>query len=169
MLLRGVKGIFWIEKREYYKKVSVDMNDTMTDSNCVQVIGLMKTIFTYDHDVDSGCEIYGAELEIPRRNCGYPDVLPITVSDQIVDVARDYTGQRVQVAGVLCPNDAEKPESGKHNLSVVVHSFETAVMIFVIFILYHMPKAIRIICTQNKITTFENFLCVSEFKIFPKA
>lgn len=79
----------------------------MMDDNCVTLMGLMRTAFIYGYDGDDGCRIYGAELEVRRRNYRYPDIVPITVSDQIIGDIGDYTGQQVQVTGVLHSNDAK--------------------------------------------------------------
>lgn len=71
--------------------------DSKITNNTVALIGEIVSGFTYDHEV-YGEGFYMVDLAV-RRLSDQVDVLPVLVSDRLLDVSRDYNGETIQVFG----------------------------------------------------------------------
>lgn len=67
------------------------------ENNTVVLIGEVLSGFTFNHEV-CGEGFYLIDLAIKRLS-DQVDVLPVMVSDRLLDIRRDYSGQTVQVFG----------------------------------------------------------------------
>lgn len=66
-------------------------------NNNVHVIGKVVSDFKFSHEV-FGEKFYLTELSIERVS-GACDTIPLMVSDRLMDVSQDYSGQLVEVCG----------------------------------------------------------------------
>ena len=71
--------------------------DSKITNNTVTLIGEIASGFTFNHEV-YGEGFYVVDLAV-RRLSDQVDVLPVLVSDRLLDVSRDYSGLTVQVLG----------------------------------------------------------------------
>lgn len=69
----------------------------LQENNKVWVAGEIVSSFAFHHEV-FGEGFYQAEVSVQRLS-GAVDVIPITVSDRLVDVMQDYKGAKVAVSG----------------------------------------------------------------------
>lgn len=67
------------------------------ENNTVVLIGEVLSGFTFNHEV-CGEGFYLIDLAIKRLS-DQVDILPVMVSDRLLDICRDYSGQTVQVFG----------------------------------------------------------------------
>lgn len=73
------------------------MLENMLDNNTVKLIGEIDGEFRFDHEV-FGEKFYRTTIRVDRLS-SQVDRLPLTVSDRLMDVSRDYSGQTVEVDG----------------------------------------------------------------------
>lgn len=71
--------------------------DSKITNNTVTLIGEIASGFTFNHEV-YGEGFYVVDLAV-RRLSDQVDVLPVLVSDRLLDVSRDYSGETIQVFG----------------------------------------------------------------------
>ena len=71
--------------------------DSKITNNTVTLIGEIVSGFTFNHEV-YGEGFYMVDLAVQRLS-DQVDVLPVLVSDRLLDVSRDYSGLTVQVLG----------------------------------------------------------------------
>ena len=67
------------------------------DNNRVNVIGEIISGFTFNHEL-FGEGFYTADLAVERTS-GNKDILPLMVSERLVDVHKDHTGRTVEING----------------------------------------------------------------------
>ncbi len=72
------------------------MNE-LRENNKVQVTGKIISGFTYSHEV-FGEKFYTVDLAAPRLS-GTEDIIPLMVSEQLMDIRQDYSGCTVEVTG----------------------------------------------------------------------
>ena len=72
------------------------MNE-LRENNKVQVTGKIISGFTYSHEV-FGEKFYTVDLAAPRLS-GTEDIIPLMVSERLMDVRQDYSGCTVEVTG----------------------------------------------------------------------
>lgn len=94
----------------------------LIENNKVRIVGEIVGQFEYSHEV-FGENFYTGQLKIERTS-GVSDLIPITVSDRMVDVSADWNGIFVEVEGQL--RSYNKNEEGKKRLmlSVFVRDFK---------------------------------------------
>lgn len=73
------------------------MEERMIESNRVVMIGEIVSDFVFTNEV-FGEKFYTANLSAERAS-GVADVIPITVSDRLIDMAFSWKGQYVQIEG----------------------------------------------------------------------
>lgn len=66
-------------------------------NNSINLIGQVVSGFTFSHEVH-GEGFYNIRLAIQRLS-GEIDLLPVLISDRLLDVSRNYSGQVIQVLG----------------------------------------------------------------------
>lgn len=87
------------------------MQERLLENNRVTVSGEIVSDFTYSHEV-LGEKFYTAELS-EKRNSGTEDIIPITVSDRLVDVKSDWKGRYAKIYGQFRSYN-KHTESGNH-------------------------------------------------------
>lgn len=86
------------------------------ETNKVTVIGEIMSGFIYNHEL-YGEGFYMMEIRIERLSGTY-DIIPIMVSERLVDVARDYRGQYVEIQGQFRSYNRKEERTNKLILSV---------------------------------------------------
>lgn len=73
------------------------MPDKMNENNKVTVIGKIAEGFTYSHEV-YGEGFYMTSLKVNRLS-DQVDMIPVMISERLVDVSQDYIGETVEITG----------------------------------------------------------------------
>ena len=73
------------------------MTDKVFDNNQVSIAGEVISDFTFSHDV-FGEGFYVLEVVVNRLSNSY-DMIPVMVSERLIDVKQDYKGKFVEVLG----------------------------------------------------------------------
>ena len=73
------------------------MSEKMIENNKVSVIGEIVSGFSFSHEV-FGEGFYMVDVAVSRLS-QQADVIPLVISERLVDVSRDYTGQTVAAIG----------------------------------------------------------------------
>ena len=97
------------------------MTEKMIENNKVSVIGEIVSDFTFSHEV-FGEGFYMVELSVNRLS-EQADIIPLMVSERLVDVKESYRGKIVEVHGQF--RSYNKHEEGRNRLilSVFVREF----------------------------------------------
>lgn len=98
------------------------MNETRIGNNKVTLNGEIVSNFEFSHEV-FGEGFYTAMLSSERLS-GQKDIVPIMVSDRLVDVKADWTGQFARVSGQLRSYNKNEREKRRLILSVFITEFE---------------------------------------------
>ncbi len=69
----------------------------LLENNQVTLVGEIKTEFEFSHEV-YGEKFYRFELSVERFS-GTKDVLPVVVSERLIDVNQNYTGEMMEIQG----------------------------------------------------------------------
>lgn len=69
----------------------------LLENNQVTLVGEIKTEFEFSHEV-YGEKFYRFELSAERFS-GAKDILPVVVSERLIDVTQDYTGEMIEIQG----------------------------------------------------------------------
>ena len=73
------------------------MSEKMIENNRVSVIGEVISEFTFSHEV-FGEGFYILELAVNRLS-DQVDVIPLMISERLIDVHADYRGQTMEAIG----------------------------------------------------------------------
>ena len=73
------------------------MSDKIIENNQVTIMGEIVTPFTFSHEV-FGEGFYMVEVSV-RRLSNSQDQIPVMVSERLIDVSQDYTGEFIMVSG----------------------------------------------------------------------
>lgn len=92
------------------------MADKVFDNNQVSIAGEVISEFTFSHDV-FGEGFYILEAEVPRLSSS-ADLIPIMVSERLIDVKQDYRGKFVEVIGQFRSYNRHEENRNKLVLSV---------------------------------------------------
>ena len=69
----------------------------MGENNKATIVGRFTKGFTYSY-CTHGCNFYTAEI-VTERLSGTYDYIPITISERLIDVRENYTGEIVELVG----------------------------------------------------------------------
>ncbi len=94
------------------------MSDKMIDNNKVTVIGEVASDFTYSHEV-YGEGFYVTELKVNRLSA-QADLIPLLVSERLMDVTRDYKGMTIEASGQFRSYNRHEGMKNRLVLSVFV-------------------------------------------------
>ena len=92
------------------------MTDKVFDNNQVSIAGEVISDFTFSHDV-FGEGFYVLEVEISRLSNSF-DMIPIMVSERLIDVKQDYKGKYVEILGQFRSYNRHEESKNKLVLSV---------------------------------------------------
>lgn len=98
------------------------MSDRQAGNNRVCIKGEIVLGFSYSHEVH-GERFYMADIRT-CRNSGYVDVIPLMVSERLVESAHDYSGQVVAVNGQFRSHNPREGGWRRLELFVFVHEIE---------------------------------------------
>ncbi len=92
------------------------MTDKVFDNNQVSIAGEVVSDFTFSHDV-FGEGFYVLEVVVSRLSNSY-DMIPVMVSERLIDVKQDYKGKFVEVIGQFRSYNRHEESKNKLVLSV---------------------------------------------------
>lgn len=92
------------------------MTDKVFDNNQVSIAGEVASEFTFSHDV-FGEGFYILDVLVSRLSNSY-DIIPIMVSERLIDVKQDYTGKFVEIMGQFRSYNRHEESRNKLVLSV---------------------------------------------------
>ena len=93
-------------------------------SNQVNLIGSIMSSFIYSH-TSYGEPFYSVTLSV-KRDSGKVDLIPLLVSDRLIDVTKNYTGTYVYVRGEFRSYNQHDEDKSRLKLYVFVNSIESA-------------------------------------------
>lgn len=94
----------------------------MIENNRVNVTGELVSGFKFSHEV-YGERFYLCDLAVKRLS-GYTDILPLMVSDRLMDVTQDYGGWAAAVSGQFRSYNNHDGEKTSLELSVFAREIE---------------------------------------------
>jgi hypothetical protein len=94
------------------------MSEKMIDNNKVTVIGEVVSEFTYSHEV-YGEGFYLTDLKVNRLSA-QADIIPLLISERLMDVTKDYTGMTLEAIGQFRSYNRHEGVKNRLVLSVFV-------------------------------------------------
>ena len=94
------------------------MTDKVFDNNQVSIAGKVASGFQFSHEV-FGEGFYILDVEVKRLSDS-SDIIPLMVSERLMDVTRDYRGTYIEVIGQFRSYNKHEQEKNKLVLSVFV-------------------------------------------------
>ena len=94
------------------------MSEKMIENNKVSVIGEIVSGFSFSHEV-FGEGFYMVDVAVSRLS-QQADVIPLMISERLVDVSRDYTRQTVEAIGQFRSYNRHEGVKNRLMLSVFV-------------------------------------------------
>lgn len=94
------------------------MSEKMIENNKVSVIGEIVSEFTFSHEV-FGEGFYLVDVAVKRLS-GQADILPLMVSERLLDVRRDYSGDTMEAIGQFRSYNRHEGIRNRLELSVFV-------------------------------------------------
>ena len=91
-------------------------------NNIVRMTGTITENFTFNHEM-LGEKFYRTFLEVKRRS-GASDILPMVVSERMVDVCRDWIGRHVEIEGQIRSYNHVSYSEGRKN-KLILNVFVT--------------------------------------------
>ena len=94
------------------------MSEKNLENNKVTVIGQVVSLFTYSHEV-FGEGFYMVDLAVNRLS-DQEDIIPLMVSERLIDVKQDYRGRTLEAAGQFRSYNRHEGNKNRLVLSVFV-------------------------------------------------
>lgn len=94
------------------------MTDKVFDNNQVNIAGEVVSGFEFSHDV-FGEGFYILEVSVDRLSNSY-DIIPLMISERLMDVKKDYKGQYIEVTGQFRSYNRHEGNKNRLVLSVFV-------------------------------------------------
>ncbi|WP_270628402.1 single-stranded DNA-binding protein [Mediterraneibacter gnavus] len=98
------------------------MSDKIIENNQVTIMGVVASGFTYSHEV-FGEGFYMADVLVKRLS-NSNDRIPLMISERLIDVTQDYTGEAIKVSGQFCSYNRHEEQKNRLVLSVFVREVE---------------------------------------------
>ena len=98
------------------------MIDKVIENNQVAMIGTIKSPFSFSYEI-FGEGFYMTEIEV-RRLSDSTDVIPLMVSDRLIDITEDYTGSIIKVMGQFRSYNRHEEKRNRLVLSVFAREVE---------------------------------------------
>lgn len=98
------------------------MTDKVIENNQVTIMGEIVSEFTFSHEI-FGEGFYVVEVLVPRLSES-TDLIPLMISERLLDVSKDYRGSYVYVAGQFRSYNRHEEKKNKLVLSVFVREIE---------------------------------------------
>ena len=94
------------------------MSDKIIENNQVTIMGKVATEFSFSHEV-FGEGFYMVEVEVKRLG-NSEDRIPLMISERLIDVTQDYTGEYIMVHGQFRSYNRHEEQKNRLVLSVFV-------------------------------------------------
>ena len=94
------------------------MSDKIIENNQVTIIGEIAGKFVFSHEV-FGEGFYMVEVEVKRLS-NSEDRIPLMISERLIDVTQDYTGEYIMVHGQFRSYNRHEEQKNRLVLSVFV-------------------------------------------------
>ena len=94
------------------------MSDKIIENNQVTIMGKVATEFSFSHEV-FGERFYMVEVEVKRLS-NSEDRIPLMISERLIDVTQDYTGEYIMVHGQFRSYNRHEEQKNRLVLSVFV-------------------------------------------------
>ena len=94
------------------------MSDKIIENNQVTIMGKVATEFSFSHEV-FGEGFYMVEVEVKRLS-NSEDRIPLMISERLIDVTLDYTGEYIMVHGQFRSYNRHEEQKNRLVLSVFV-------------------------------------------------
>ena len=94
------------------------MSDKIIENNQVTIMGKVATEFSFSHEV-FGEGFYMVEVEVKRLS-NSEDRIPLMISERLIDVTQDYTGEYIMVHGQFRSYNRHEERKNRLVLSVFV-------------------------------------------------
>ncbi|MGN0412774.1 MAG: single-stranded DNA-binding protein [Lachnospiraceae bacterium] len=98
------------------------MTDKVIENNQVTIMGKIVSEFFYSHEI-YGEGFYMVDVEVERLSDS-TDLIPVMVSERLLDVNQDYTGQLISVSGQFRSYNRHEEKKNKLVLSVFAREIE---------------------------------------------
>ncbi len=98
------------------------MSDKIIENNQVTIMGEVASAFTYSHEV-FGEGFYMADVLVKRLSSS-EDRIPLMISERLIDVSKDYTGEFIMVSGQFRSYNRHEEQRNRLVLSVFVREVE---------------------------------------------
>ena len=98
------------------------MSDKIIENNQVTIMGVVASGFTYSHEV-FGEGFYMADVLVKRLS-NSNDRIPLMISERLIDVTQDYTGEAIKVSGQFRSYNRHEEQKNRLVLSVFVREVE---------------------------------------------
>lgn len=98
------------------------MSDKIIENNQVTIMGVVASGFTYSHEV-FGEGFYMADVLVKRLS-NSNDRIPLMISERLIDVTQDYTGEAIKVFGQFRSYNRHEEQKNRLVLSVFVREVE---------------------------------------------
>ena len=105
-------------KKKRSKKGEILMLDKVIENNRVCIIGEVVSEFTFSHEV-FGEGFYIADVSVNRLS-DMVDVIPLMISERLIDVTKDYRGRKIEVSGQFRSYNRHEGVKNKLVLSIFV-------------------------------------------------
>jgi primosomal replication protein N len=96
------------------------MEDKRDINNIISICGKISSNFAYSHEV-YGEKFYNFKVSVERYS-GFNDILPVTVSERLIDVTSNLTGEMVSIRGSV--RTFNQHDGGKNRLIITVFAQE---------------------------------------------
>ena len=94
------------------------MSDKIIENNQVTIMGKVATELSFSHEV-FGEGFYMVEVEVKRLS-NSEDRIPLMISERLIDVTQDYTGEYIMVHGQFRSYNRHEEQKNRLVLSVFV-------------------------------------------------
>ena len=98
------------------------MSDKVIENNQVSVSGEIVSGFTFSHEVfGEGC--YMVDILV-RRLSDSADLIPVMISERLIDISRDYVGDYIRIGGQFRSYNRHEEKKNRLVLSVFAREVE---------------------------------------------
>ena len=94
------------------------MSDKIIENNQVTIIGEVASVFTFSHEV-FGEGFYMVDVRVKRLS-NSDDRIPLMISERLIDVSQDYTGEYIMATGQFRSYNQHEEKKNRLVLSVFV-------------------------------------------------
>ncbi len=98
------------------------MSDKIIENNQVTIMGEVVSGFTFSHEV-FGEGFYMVDVSVKRLS-NSRDLIPVMISERLIDVAQDYTGEFLMVTGQFRSYNRHEEQKNRLVLSVFAREAE---------------------------------------------